>query len=97
MVLENYDYRNTDGNIASSGELTERRKSTEDERAATEAAIGITDVTRNNPEFNYNPMLDDGRVITDPETGLPVQSVGDWTNTDAVSYTHLTLPTIYSV
>jgi len=85
MVLENYDYRNTDGNIASSGELTERRKSTEDERAATEAAIGITDVTRNNPEFNYNPMLDDGRVITDPETGLPVADPGAFTNQEGYS------------
>ena len=85
MVLENYDYRNTDGNIASSGELTERRESKNLERVAARAALGITDVTEGNSGFNYNPMLDNGRVITDPETGLPVQSVGDWTNTDGYS------------
>lgn len=85
MVVENYDYVNTDGNVASSGELIARRKSTEDERAAVEAAVGITDVTRNNPEFDYMPTLDNGRVITDPDTGLPVANPGDFTNQEGYS------------
>ena len=83
MVLENYDYRNSDGEIASSGELTARRESKNLERVAARAALGITDVTEGNSEFNYNPMLDNGRVKIDPTTGLPVQ--GDWTNTDGYS------------
>ena len=85
MVLENYDYRNSDGEIASSGELTARRESNNLERVAARAALGITDVTEGNPEFNYNPMLDNGRVIVDPNTGLPMADPGAWTNTDGYS------------
>ena len=90
MVLENYDYRNSDGEIASSGELTARRESTENERAAAKAAIGITDVTEGNPEFNYNPMLDNGRVIVDPNTGLPMADPGAYTNQEGYSIDPIT-------
>jgi hypothetical protein len=90
MVLENYDYRNSDGEITSSGELTARRESTEDERAAAKAAIGITDVTEGNPEFNYNPMLDNGRVIVDPNTGLPMADPGAYTNQEGYSIDPIT-------